>query len=331
MHDAFGDLRALLQRTPSLTEWTRLCSLIESFEAHDYAERIEPYVRPYLKQWPDTLRVMPGMWVRALLHGRVAQGVDLCKRLVLKDLTLSHEVLDVLQSQQHRIFPTITNFAGSLLPEEHDSRFYALPMLAHTRHVHFPLTLYKQGGPRTSEPNNAHLAGLPSDWDIQSISGPLTLYDVTYSIPAHTLQTLESLDFYFSTSIYSLQAWKPLTLPSLRHLRLSWFPRLLRLPVMRQELLDWLHELTILDNVEVLELMEVGNDWGLIEVLRAHPWPNLKAVHAVDEPTRTPQFKDALGSLPADGRPVPLRTIHTQSHTLTWPEHFRRMGVSVDW
>ena len=61
----FGDLRSLLQRTPSEQAWQELIDLLgewHRFEPLDFAERALPYAMRHLRAWPDRLRQLPLDW-----------------------------------------------------------------------------------------------------------------------------------------------------------------------------------------------------------------------------------------------------------------------------
>jgi len=67
MDEAFGEIRSVLQQTPSADAWQALCAVLEGIkiDAH-YADAIEPYVLEHLEHWPDALRIAPASWAKGL-------------------------------------------------------------------------------------------------------------------------------------------------------------------------------------------------------------------------------------------------------------------------
>ncbi len=73
-HDAFGELRAMLEQIPSVSGFTTIISLIEHYAALDESGQIERQWLPYTAQkldrsWPNEMRQCPGTLLHAYEKG----------------------------------------------------------------------------------------------------------------------------------------------------------------------------------------------------------------------------------------------------------------------
>ncbi len=80
---AFGDVRALMQRPPDHVLWGRLVELCSQLPAQGQHE-LFLYVRAHLKQWPAHLKTAPEAWLESLRQTGIAHPLlSACTRLVL--------------------------------------------------------------------------------------------------------------------------------------------------------------------------------------------------------------------------------------------------------
>lgn len=330
MNDAFGDLRALLQGAPSSQRWVQLCTMLDAFEEHDYTARVAPYVSQHLNYWEDTLRVMPAPWVRTLLQGRHAQGMELCKRLVLKDIEVNASVIEALKRHRTSLeHITMLNLFGSRVEEHAVTQFYASPALRHVQHINLAVTVMQPGREGTSTDAH-HRATLPKAWKLKSITGAFMSDQLANVFPPETLQDVQGLDLLYMGDFQGRRLWHRAHIPNLKYLRLGFTRRL-----MTNDSIRWLQEASFMDGVEVLELMTLDEHQALTQTLSAHPWPNLKAIHVLEDPRRTQHASyqlalEHLRHLRRDGQSLTLRMLSEQPNA-TWPEHLRRMGISSQW
>lgn len=65
----FGEVRSLLQQTPSAEVWAELVKQLDKFTIDaQFRETIFPYLEEYLGRWPEDVRRMaPAKWVKPLL------------------------------------------------------------------------------------------------------------------------------------------------------------------------------------------------------------------------------------------------------------------------
>ncbi len=67
--EKFGELRSLLQQTPSEEAWARLCALLEAWKLDEhFHEVVLPYAATGLERWPEDLKIGPASWVKPLLR-----------------------------------------------------------------------------------------------------------------------------------------------------------------------------------------------------------------------------------------------------------------------
>ena len=78
----FGEVRSLLQQTPSAEVWAELVKQLDKFTIDaQFTEEIFPYLLEYLGRWPEDVRRMaPAKWVKPLLKkaAKPAPLVPLC-------------------------------------------------------------------------------------------------------------------------------------------------------------------------------------------------------------------------------------------------------------
>lgn len=63
----FGELRSLLQQTPSEESWEQLGVLLGNWKLDDhFREVVLPYARELLAGWPEELKIAPPAWAKGL-------------------------------------------------------------------------------------------------------------------------------------------------------------------------------------------------------------------------------------------------------------------------
>lgn len=65
--DTFGELRSVLQRSPSTSTWNHLCELLDETAPRD---ELVAYLDDHLSRWPDMLREAPATWCVRALEGQ---------------------------------------------------------------------------------------------------------------------------------------------------------------------------------------------------------------------------------------------------------------------
>lgn len=77
----FGDVRSLLQETPSPFVWDALTWIVEQVNAQELKAQLLPYLEHHLARWPATLKVLPTSWKVALSRQESPQGMPLVQEL----------------------------------------------------------------------------------------------------------------------------------------------------------------------------------------------------------------------------------------------------------
>ena len=81
----FGDLRSLLNTSPTPQAWEQLCSWLEEWTSEAQRQRIDAYIASYLKQWPDEARRIPKRWLKHLASGDAElPWLSVCRTVYLR-------------------------------------------------------------------------------------------------------------------------------------------------------------------------------------------------------------------------------------------------------
>ncbi len=89
MSERFGEIRSVLNKGESTTNWARLCELVDGFEEGELDQMVFPYVAGHVRGWNPRTCVAPREWVyRALV------GEDLPFWSMVRMLDLSLEYLN---------------------------------------------------------------------------------------------------------------------------------------------------------------------------------------------------------------------------------------------
>ena len=67
--DAFGDLRSLLNREPSIQAWQLTCALLENMSGGELEDVALPYAAAHTTRWPAHLCRAPKLWLERALGG----------------------------------------------------------------------------------------------------------------------------------------------------------------------------------------------------------------------------------------------------------------------
>jgi hypothetical protein len=67
--DAFGDLRSLLNREPSVQAWQLTCALLENMSGAELEDVALPYAAAHTTRWPAHLCRAPRLWLERALAG----------------------------------------------------------------------------------------------------------------------------------------------------------------------------------------------------------------------------------------------------------------------
>ena len=60
----FGNIRSLLQQTPTAHNFIRLCKVLTPWSPEHYTAELEPYLTAHLESWPDEARLLPPHWMK---------------------------------------------------------------------------------------------------------------------------------------------------------------------------------------------------------------------------------------------------------------------------
>lgn len=60
----FGNIRSLLQQTPTTHNFIRLCKMLTPWSPEHYVAELEPYLTAHLESWPDDVRLLPPQWMK---------------------------------------------------------------------------------------------------------------------------------------------------------------------------------------------------------------------------------------------------------------------------
>ncbi|MEM1349586.1 MAG: hypothetical protein AAGI01_13570 [Myxococcota bacterium] len=113
----FGDIRSVVQQTPSAARWKRLCALMEMSSDHELTERVVPYVLSHLDAWPDAMRTCPAHWLNQLALGEDDHPGLRCVRAVRHERA-TPEVVRGIVSSAHLIHPRHIELSGELRDED---------------------------------------------------------------------------------------------------------------------------------------------------------------------------------------------------------------------
>ena len=135
--DPFGDLRALLQRPPSVQTWQILCELVEGLEAQRWSEQIHPYVIDQLARVARPPARDPCLMDKETRRGHPAPYASICAHLDLsgRDITaasVAHLERSALSANTLRVL-TLENTWSS---PEALKRLYTCALLERVEHAH---------------------------------------------------------------------------------------------------------------------------------------------------------------------------------------------------
>ena len=81
----FGDLRSLLNTSPTPQAWEQLCLWLEDWTSEQQTQRVHAYISAYLNQWPDRDRRVPKRWIQLLVKGDTPlPWLSICRTLNLR-------------------------------------------------------------------------------------------------------------------------------------------------------------------------------------------------------------------------------------------------------
>ncbi len=130
----FGDIRSILQDTPTIRVWGKLCELLEEWEDEgELEDKIFPYVNELVADWDDRLRVAPAYWVEPLLEGEHVPHFAICRTLDLRCLGIVLEDIELLSESPELKHIHRLNLAYNGLQNEGTCLLMASPMISGLR------------------------------------------------------------------------------------------------------------------------------------------------------------------------------------------------------
>lgn len=91
----FGELRSILQHTPSLRAWYRVCELVESWPPGAFEQEVFPYIQSYIQRppWTDQPRLAPTRWLIACFQSEKIPYFLMATDLLIRKHPLSPQNL----------------------------------------------------------------------------------------------------------------------------------------------------------------------------------------------------------------------------------------------
>lgn len=329
---AFGDIRALLQRPPSVKSWSKLCKLVGVFEQDRWTEQLHPYIAGHLRAWPDYLRVTPAAWAKKITRGQPVPHASMCTHLDLsgRDITAASvaHVEDSAVMARHLRVLTLNNAWST---PDALQRLYTSPILAHIDHAYLSIKeltttsdLYTSSSMLDSQMVDMNFHALAKHLSLKTLMG-LHVYEdfgqPTYLKGAHA--QLEALHIKLQHNTIP-QALGHADLPNLHTLGLSLYQGWRASAVMESKLEALIHAPCV-PRVKRLYLMSFTPE--LWSVLKRAPWDALEHIcvvhfsrHNVNDTQGFHAFstmhRDALRAFAPGAHVSVLKDIPP---TLTWP------------
>lgn len=85
----FGEVRSLLQASPSVFVWEALISAIEQTPSEQLEAEVMPYIKHHLERWPAALRVLPASWKVKIARGDRVSAASICRELQFRQQSLN--------------------------------------------------------------------------------------------------------------------------------------------------------------------------------------------------------------------------------------------------
>ena len=96
-HAQFGQLRQMMQQPPSRDLWMELIAFMESHDPRVQEDVLLPYIKGYLKQWPDELRTWHKSWTKRFLKARHVPAAGMATQLVISNRHLHQYPIEPLK------------------------------------------------------------------------------------------------------------------------------------------------------------------------------------------------------------------------------------------
>ena len=107
----FGEVRSILQRQPSESNWEELCQLVsEDWRRPGFEEDLLPYILSHLDEWPDSMRTTPLRWRDGLVRGASLPFVEMVRVLDTTGMELKNEDMWTLAKS-----PVMRHITGLIL------------------------------------------------------------------------------------------------------------------------------------------------------------------------------------------------------------------------
>ena len=116
--ELFGEIRSVVQCTPSAVLWQSLCELVERWPREQFTTELLPYLCANLVAWPSSLKVAPQRWIDTILAGKVSPYCHLVESLDVSDQRLSTSELKCLVTAQELNGLRILNLSKNVLGSE---------------------------------------------------------------------------------------------------------------------------------------------------------------------------------------------------------------------